>query len=95
MISGSLRSLIEWGTPSNLSSREEANLREIACWSALRMLTAKQPRSLMVGWLCDLWSTQIRTSGGSSDTEENALAVRPVGRASASQVVMTVTPEAK
>jgi len=34
-------------------------------------------------------------SGGSSDTEVNALAVSPVGRPSLSQTVMTVTPEAK
>jgi hypothetical protein len=42
-----------------------------------------------------LWSTQIKTSGGSSETDVNALAVSPVGRASPSQVVMMVTPEAK
>jgi hypothetical protein len=34
-------------------------------------------------------------SGGSSDTDVKALAVRPVGRPSRSHTVMTVTPEAK
>jgi hypothetical protein len=42
-----------------------------------------------------LLSTHTRMSGGSSDTDVKALAVRPVGRPSRSQVVMTVTPEAK
>ena len=34
-------------------------------------------------------------SGGSSETEVKALAVRPVGRPSRSHMVMTVTPDAK
>jgi hypothetical protein len=37
----------------------------------------------------------MRISGGSSDTEQKALAVRPVGRCSESQVVTIVTPLAK
>jgi hypothetical protein len=37
----------------------------------------------------------MRISGGSSETEQNALAVRPVGRCSPSQVVTMVTPLAK
>jgi hypothetical protein len=38
---------------------------------------------------------QTRTSGGSSDTEQNALTVIPCKRPSESLVVTTVTPLAK
>lgn len=39
-------------------------------------------------------SMQTSTSGGLSDSEENALTVQPVGVPSSVSVVMTVTPEA-
>jgi len=39
--------------------------------------------------------TQTRICGGSSETEQNALTVSPVGRPSASRVVTIVTPVAK
>ena len=40
-------------------------------------------------------SMLTRTSGGSSETEENELTVIPCGRASASSTVTTVIPVAK
>src|SRR4030095_13377631 len=56
------------------------------------MFTAKWLPSLK--WLCNdaRLSMHTRTSGGSNETEENALTVIPAGRLSLESVVTTVTP---
>src|SRR6185436_12294281 len=62
------------------------------CWFSARMFTAKYLPSIR--WSCSdaRLSMQARTSGGSRDTDENALTVIPAGRLSFPIVVTTVTP---
>src|SRR5208282_2405146 len=49
-------------TPSNLSPPDTANLRQIASWSAARMLTANVPTARMRGQVCDECAGQNITS---------------------------------
>ena len=57
-------------------SRDE-KYRESGSCSALRMLTANTPLVVMWSAPSDPLITHTRISGGSSDTDENALAVMP------------------
>ena len=57
------------------------------------MLTANTPLRLMCSAPSEPLITHTRISGGSSDTEENALAVMPYA-CSSPRVVTTVTPVA-
>jgi len=49
----------------------------------------------MAGSVFEARSTQTRTSGGSSETPQKAIRVRPRGLCSASKAVTTVTPAGK
>src|SRR6267154_6206814 len=81
--------------PSNFSREDFANRFDNSIWSSARMLTAKRSALKNAGceWLSTAWLQ--RTSGGSSDTELNELAVTPWYLPSSSVVVTTVTPVTK
>src|SRR5436190_18818108 len=59
------------------------------------MLTAKRAELAKARYEYASRARQTRISGGSSDTEQNELAVKPYGRCRSSCVVTTVTPDAK
>lgn len=61
-------------------------------WSSARILTAKCPPSVRCSCSDARLSMQANTSGGSNETDENALTVMPAGRLSMPNVVTTVTP---
>src|SRR5215208_2906144 len=56
------------------------------------MLTTKAPVERIAGNDSVRRSTQTMQSGGSSESEQNALAVNPRGRPSSPRLVITVTP---
>src|ERR1700720_4438955 len=58
------------------------------------MLTPKRPCFFTIGSRCARWSTQIRRSRGSSETEGMEFAVMPGIRPGARSAVTTVTPVA-
>ena len=55
----------------------------------------KKPDLRIAGSVFEVRSTQARTSGGSSETGQNALTVRPCGRPSSPEAVSTTTPDGK
>src|SRR5439155_7302561 len=81
--------------PSNRFGWSAANRRETASWSAASTFNTKRGATRSAGYISFFWSTDTRTSGGSSDTEATELAVIPTGRPAGSRVVRTVTPVAK
>src|ERR1700752_2765889 len=82
--------------PSKRSVSLVAKRRETSSWSSASMLTAKNPpSSFRCSYMDVRFSTHIRTRGGSSDREENALTVIPRTLPSLPAVVTTVTPLAK
>ena len=81
--------------PENFSAPDFAKRRDIASWPSLSTLIVKTPEAVKQEAVSAFLSTQTRTSGGSSETEETALAVSPAGCPCASRVVTTVTPVAK
>src|SRR5688572_30399013 len=62
-----------------------------AC-SSVRMFTVKRPDCSKAWWLPVVFSIQMSTRGGSSETEQNAETVIPNVFPVASFVVTTVTP---
>src|SRR6266496_6587462 len=81
--------------PSKRFGCSAANRREMASWSAASTFNTKRGAARSAGYISFFWSTDTRTSGGSSDTEATELAVIPTGRPAGSRVVRTVTPVAK
>src|SRR4029079_3083205 len=69
------------------------NLRASCSWVAERMLTTNPLARVSASCTEAVFSMQIRTSGGSSDSEQNALTVMPWSAPLASLVVTTVTPD--
>src|ERR1700724_2088351 len=59
------------------------------------MLTPKRPCFFSIGRSCAFWSTHIRSSNGSSETDVTEFAVMPWTRPGARSAVTTVTPVAK
>src|SRR5690348_11439791 len=94
-ISGMPCAPVRYGTLANLSSPLPAKVLEIVSCPLARMLTANARLSRIGASVFDFLSTQIRNSGGSSDTLEIAFMVSPKGFPALSQVVMTATPVAK
>src|SRR4051794_37467014 len=78
--------------PSNLSSRLEANRRQIASWPSPRTLTQKRPAPWIFGQLVDALSGKKATSGGSSETEVNEPTASPARSPSGVLAVITQTP---
>src|SRR5689334_950087 len=66
-------------TSLNLASAGVEKRWDMSIWSASRMLTAKCPECLKAEQLRDARAIDHRTSGGSSDNEENEFAVTPTG----------------
>src|SRR5882757_7362635 len=64
-------------TPLNLSLRDRANFVLSCCWCAASTLMQNRPVALIRGQVEDVLETQSRTSGGSSDNEENDWHVKP------------------
>src|SRR5260221_337820 len=93
--SGTPSEPISTSMPANFSCDDFANRFDNSIWSSARMLTAKRSALKNAGceWLLTAWLQ--RTSGGSSDTELNELAVTPWNPPSSSVVVTTVTPVTK
>src|SRR6266516_5065709 len=81
-----------WGTPSNLLSERRLKRYDIRSWSSARTLKAKPQPAWKAPRLGARRCRQTSTSGGSSDTEVNELAVKPRSSPSGSRVVTTVTP---
>src|ERR1051325_2988725 len=79
-------------TPSNLSSRREANFEEMSACSCVRMLTPNFPAPAMASCVLMLFSTH--TSTGCSESDANEATVIPYALPSCSVVTM-VTPLAK
>src|SRR3989338_3112787 len=80
--------------PAKWSPPVAANWRDRCSWSAASTLTANRAAALMVLWNSACKPTQTKRSGGSSETDESALAVIPAGRPLGSSAVTTVTPVA-
>jgi len=67
-----------WGTPSSCPSRGRplvASQRAVFSSSSARMDTAQEPAARTASWNRAIFSAQNSTSGGSSETEANALTV--------------------
>src|SRR5260221_12139471 len=86
------RGLRRQASPPKRSSDLAAKTRARSRCPAARTLTAKRRRLRITSQLDTDLATQIDTSGGASDTEMKALAVKPRGVPSASDVVTIVTP---
>src|SRR5690606_20958575 len=80
--------------PSNLFSLGLQKCCDMATWRACRMLMQKWVARSKVGRLPASLRRLHSTMGGSSDTEQNELAVRPSSLPSGPRVVMTQTPVA-
>ena len=92
--SGSPCGPVRTSTPANLSVPLEAKCRARSPCPSPRMFTAKRPRSAIAEPVRERRSRQTSSIGGSSESEETALAVVPSGPSSPSAVI-TVTPLAK
>src|SRR5215813_11009672 len=82
-------------TPVHLSDPrlEKRAARSDWCWPSILM--AKCDAAMNVSQLCALHAMLKETSGGSSETELNELAVTPIGEPSWLTQVTIVTPVAK
>ena len=95
-IGGTYFRLVEAGfqpTPWNFSEPLLAIPLEIACWSAERKFTQKNPAWRISGQAREVFAGQNITSGGSRETLENDWQVIPTG-SSPDIDVTTVTPVA-
>src|SRR5579871_3997993 len=79
------------GTSTNLSPPERPKCFDNGIWSLASTFTAKCVAAANVAKLWLVLLADQRTSGGSSDTDENELAVMPTSLPSAAAVT-TVTP---
>src|SRR5205807_4654251 len=79
---------------SKRSREGVAKQRERCSCLSVRMFTANTPLSRIIGSVELVRSTHTSTSGGLSETEQNALTVKPAS-VSWLFVVTTVTPVAK
>src|SRR5699024_7536769 len=86
---------LKCSTPAILSSDGFAKCCDISTCSSERMLTVKYLLRLKALRLAEVFDWLHSTSGGSSDTDENELAVSPWHFPAESHVVMTVTPVVK
>src|SRR5689334_10531041 len=78
--------------PANLSATGDANRVARSPRPAARKFTTNAFVSRMTGRLPDRLSRQNKSSGGSSDTAQTALLVRPRSEPSAATTVTIVTP---
>src|SRR3954451_24790764 len=79
-------------TPANLSAACDAKRVARSPRPAAKKFTTNDLDSKMAGTVPDRLSRQKSKSGGSSDTAQTALLVRPRGVPSAAKVVTIVTP---
>src|SRR5919112_1228465 len=85
---------ISCGTLWNLSADGLAKCRQWSCWCAPSTFTAKWPdERKLPSEGARFWRLQS-TSGGSRETDEKELAVRPSSLPDGEQVVTIVTPVA-
>src|SRR6476659_2121003 len=82
-------------TVAKRSSDGRAKVFDTASWSSARTLTAKPFALVSVAKFVERFARQTSRSAGSRETEVNELAVKPIGRPSASFAVTTVTPVRK
>ena len=75
-----------------LSSTFDANSRASSLRPSRRKLTTKRPPAYSDGSVRDVRSTHTSRSGGSAETDDTAVVVRPRGVPSTSSVVTTATP---